>query len=107
MENVGTFYGHLEYFTANWYILWPFNNVVVIWFILFFFTFLVFCVIKNLATLVKYQLASSISAALIGQQSKKAFSLMRASLKRNHFLLNISKKIFKKSQKISKKSQNK
>jgi hypothetical protein len=27
------FHGHLEYFTVNWYILWPFGNVVVIWFI--------------------------------------------------------------------------
>jgi hypothetical protein len=25
------FYGHLEYFTAIWYSLWPFGNVVVIW----------------------------------------------------------------------------
>jgi hypothetical protein len=24
MENVGMFYDHLEYFTALWYILWPF-----------------------------------------------------------------------------------
>jgi hypothetical protein len=33
MENAGTFYGHVEYFTAIWYILWPFGNVAVIWFI--------------------------------------------------------------------------
>jgi hypothetical protein len=26
-------YGHLEYFTVIWYILWPFSNVVVIWYI--------------------------------------------------------------------------
>jgi hypothetical protein len=32
MENAGIFYGHLEYFTAIWYILWPFGNVVVIWY---------------------------------------------------------------------------
>jgi hypothetical protein len=25
MENVGIFYGHLEYFTAIWYNLWPFG----------------------------------------------------------------------------------
>jgi hypothetical protein len=31
IENAGTFYGHLEYFTAIWYILWPLGNVVVIW----------------------------------------------------------------------------
>jgi hypothetical protein len=30
MENVGTFYGYLDYFTILWYILWPFVNVVVI-----------------------------------------------------------------------------
>jgi hypothetical protein len=33
MENVGIFCGHLEYFTAIRYILWPFCNVVVIWYI--------------------------------------------------------------------------
>jgi hypothetical protein len=31
MESVGIFYGHLEYFTAICYVLWPFGNVVVIW----------------------------------------------------------------------------
>jgi hypothetical protein len=31
MENVGTFYGHLEYITAIWYILWPFGILVVNW----------------------------------------------------------------------------
>jgi hypothetical protein len=31
MENIGIFYGHLKYFTAIWYILWPLGNVVVIW----------------------------------------------------------------------------
>jgi hypothetical protein len=33
MENDGIFYGHLEYFTVIWYILWPFGNVVLIWYI--------------------------------------------------------------------------
>jgi hypothetical protein len=42
MENVGIFYGHLEYFTAIRYILWSFGNVVIIWYI--FFTVLVYCV---------------------------------------------------------------
>jgi hypothetical protein len=32
MENAGIYYGHLEYFTDIWYILWTFGNVVVIWF---------------------------------------------------------------------------
>jgi hypothetical protein len=27
MENAGIFYGHLEYFTAIWYILWSFGIV--------------------------------------------------------------------------------
>jgi hypothetical protein len=31
MENAGIFYGHLEYLTVIWYILWPFGNFVVIW----------------------------------------------------------------------------
>jgi hypothetical protein len=34
MENAGIFYSHLEYFTVIWYILYPFVNVVVIWYIL-------------------------------------------------------------------------
>jgi hypothetical protein len=34
MENAVIFYGHLEYSTAIWYILWPFGNVVVIWYII-------------------------------------------------------------------------
>jgi hypothetical protein len=33
MGKAGIFYGHLEYFTVLWYILWPFGNVVVIWYI--------------------------------------------------------------------------
>jgi hypothetical protein len=33
MENADIFYGHLEYFTVVWYILWLFGNVVVIWYI--------------------------------------------------------------------------
>jgi hypothetical protein len=34
MENAVIFtYGHLEYFRVIWYILWPFGNVVVIWYI--------------------------------------------------------------------------
>jgi hypothetical protein len=45
MENVGIFYRHLEYFTANLNILWPFDNVVVIWYIL------VHCIKESLATL--------------------------------------------------------
>jgi hypothetical protein len=43
MENDGIFYGHLEYFTAIWYILRPFG---------IFFPVLLHCVKKNLATLV-------------------------------------------------------
>jgi hypothetical protein len=33
MENVGTFYGHLEYNTDVWHILEPFDNLVAIWYI--------------------------------------------------------------------------
>jgi hypothetical protein len=29
-EKIGVFYGHLEYITAIWYILWPFSNLVAI-----------------------------------------------------------------------------
>jgi hypothetical protein len=33
MENDGIFYGHLEYLSVIWYILGPFGNVVIIWYI--------------------------------------------------------------------------
>jgi hypothetical protein len=40
MEDVGIFFGHLVYFTAIWYIVWPFGilcghlvNFTVIWYI--------------------------------------------------------------------------
>jgi hypothetical protein len=33
MENAGIFYGHLEYFMVILHILWPFGNVVAIWYI--------------------------------------------------------------------------
>jgi hypothetical protein len=33
MEDAGIFFGDVEYFTAIWYSLWPFCNVVVIWYI--------------------------------------------------------------------------
>jgi hypothetical protein len=29
----GIFYGHLEYITAIWYILWAFGNLVAVWYI--------------------------------------------------------------------------
>jgi hypothetical protein len=32
MENVGIFYGHMEYFMAICYILWPVGNAVIIWY---------------------------------------------------------------------------
>jgi hypothetical protein len=32
MENVGTFYDHVEYITAIRYILWTLGNLVVIWY---------------------------------------------------------------------------
>jgi hypothetical protein len=34
MENVGIFYGHLEYFTAIFYNLRPFGNLTVSWHII-------------------------------------------------------------------------
>jgi hypothetical protein len=33
MEHAGIFYAHSEHFTVIWYILWPFGNVVLIWYI--------------------------------------------------------------------------
>jgi hypothetical protein len=40
MEKVGLFYGHLEYIMAFWYILWPFGNLVAIWYIFHLFSIL-------------------------------------------------------------------
>jgi hypothetical protein len=45
MENVCTFYGHLEYFAAIWHILWPLGNLLVIWYI--FHHFGKFCLEKS------------------------------------------------------------
>jgi hypothetical protein len=47
--------GTLEYFTAIWYILWPFGNVAAI---LYISPVLVYCVKKNLATLVRTRFSS-------------------------------------------------
>jgi hypothetical protein len=33
MENVGVGYGHLEYITAILYILSPFGNLVLMWYV--------------------------------------------------------------------------
>jgi hypothetical protein len=33
MENISTFYSHLEYIMAIWYILWPLGNLVAVWYI--------------------------------------------------------------------------
>jgi hypothetical protein len=34
-ENVGIVCGRLEYITTIWYILWPFGNLLVIWYIFY------------------------------------------------------------------------
>jgi hypothetical protein len=52
MKDVGIFYDHLVYFTAIWYIVWPFGIFYV--YLLYFFPFWVYIVPrKNLATLDK------------------------------------------------------
>jgi hypothetical protein len=66
MENAGIFYGHWEYFTVIWYILWLFGNVVVIWYI--FPRFGILCQ-KNLATLVLIVESEN------GANSKKSLNL--------------------------------
>jgi hypothetical protein len=33
MEDVSIFYGHLAYFTAIWYILWPFGIFFPFWYV--------------------------------------------------------------------------
>jgi hypothetical protein len=64
MENVGLFYGHLEYITAIRYILWPFGELVVIWYIFHCFGILYQEKSGNpgLATGLKIQLSSCLSA---------------------------------------------
>jgi phosphotransferase system glucose/maltose/N-acetylglucosamine-specific IIC component len=47
MQDAGICCGHLVYFTAIWYMLWPFGTFVCH---LVFFPFLVCCNKKNLAT---------------------------------------------------------
>jgi hypothetical protein len=48
MGDVGTFYGHLVYCTAIWYLLWPSGLFKVNWYI---FPALVCFIKKNLVTL--------------------------------------------------------
>jgi hypothetical protein len=50
MEKVGIFYDHFEYFTAIWYILWPFG-IRSLWSFGKFFPFWYVETKKNLATL--------------------------------------------------------
>jgi hypothetical protein len=45
MEEVGMFYGHLVYFTAIWYILWPFR-ICNLWYVYFSY-FGMFCQEKS------------------------------------------------------------
>jgi hypothetical protein len=44
------FYGHLLYFMVIWYILWSFG-IHIVWSLSTFFSFLVCCIKKYLATL--------------------------------------------------------
>jgi hypothetical protein len=53
MENVCIFYGHLEYFTIIWYILWPFGKFGSL-LVCAFFSVLVCLAKKNLATVVSW-----------------------------------------------------
>jgi hypothetical protein len=48
IENVGIFDAYMEHIMAIWYILWSLYNFVMFG---IFFTVLVYCVKKNLATL--------------------------------------------------------
>jgi hypothetical protein len=45
MENIGTFYGHLEYITAIWKILGPFGNLHSVK-LVYFFPVLVYSIKK-------------------------------------------------------------
>jgi hypothetical protein len=33
MKNICIFCGHLEYILAIWYVIWPFSNLLVFWYI--------------------------------------------------------------------------
>jgi hypothetical protein len=54
MRNAGIFYGHLEYFTVIYYILWPFGIVVVILYI--FSRFGILCQEKSGNPVLNFQL---------------------------------------------------
>jgi hypothetical protein len=55
MEDVGTFFCPLVYFTAIWYTLWPFD-IFYLWLFGIFFPVLVCCTKKNLATVKSSQI---------------------------------------------------
>jgi hypothetical protein len=60
MEKVGIFYDHLEYFTAIWYILWPFG--IVCGHLVYFIPFWYVKSNKNLATLILGRVSSDLQA---------------------------------------------
>jgi hypothetical protein len=75
MENVGIYFGHLEYIPAIRYILWLIVNLLRQFGI--FFPVLVYCVKKNLATLAGSRMEPSIKAkkpmAPFGPQTRRPF----------------------------------
>jgi hypothetical protein len=75
MNKVGILYGHLEYITAIWNILWPFSgNLVYIFSLLLFY-----CVKKNLATLVGSHFCCNVYPELLyGIAYQSAICLQRS-----------------------------
>jgi hypothetical protein len=86
MENVGMFFCHLEYFTANWYIIWPIGNlhsgnlvcISPFWYI----------VSKNLATLNNCATTireNNLTKIPSRQKQKKVFRMSRNWFLENEF----------------------
>jgi hypothetical protein len=63
MKGAVIFYGHFVYFTAKWYILWPFGTLCD--HLVYFFPVLVSCTETNLATLCQKLQTKKIETGLI------------------------------------------
>jgi hypothetical protein len=71
MEDVGLFYGNLVYFATTWYNLWQSGILYSHW--VHFFTVLVYCLKKNLATLDHRRMEKEPSASLREEASTTFF----------------------------------
>jgi hypothetical protein len=90
MKKFGIFYGHLVYITAIWSILWPFSNLVAIWFILPRFGILCLFNVHKMRVGNALSVGHFICARLHGD-FKRMVELNRRAEKRMHFLNDVLK----------------